>query len=434
MRPRVPAEMVVVAIRLHDVPALIQRDCCGVVPILLLPPGVLLVDALDIAIIAGVRFGTTEPYAGGLERHTDVLARELVRNRHRVTVFAGSRDDTPRNPPPYSWEPLIERPVRVSDAAREDVSMPPDAFMVEHDAYLDLFDRLRDRHFDVVHNNSVHYLPVISRDVRPVIHTLHTPPTPWLESAHRIGRRRRHGATVSVSFDNARRWRGIADEVIHNGVDLDRWKRGPGGGGYAFWSGRVVPEKGAHLAVAAAKRAGMPLVIAGPVYDRNYFEQMVEPALGVDCQYVGHCGADELATLLGASEVALVTPRWDEPFGLVVAEALACGTPVAAFRRGAVPELLGEESGVCVAADDVDALASALGTAAGLSRERCRVHAERNFSAQTMASRYEMVYEESIARRPVERLERVDLDLGLGADRGHRIDVRRAIAEGAWSN
>lgn len=353
-------------------------------------------DVLDIAIIAGVRFGTTEPHAGGLERHTDVLARELVRNGHRVTVFAGSRNDMPVVEPPYTLEPLIERPIRVSQAARADVSMPPDAFMAEHDAYLDVFDRLRDRQFDVVHNNSMHYLPVISRDVRPVIHTLHTPPTPWLESAHRIGRRRRRDATVSVSFDNAQRWHGIVDRVIHNGVDLDRWATGLGGGGYAFWSGRIVPEKGAHVAVTAARRAGVPLVIAGPTYDREYFERMIEPFLGDDCQYVGHRSVSELAALLGAADAAVVTPCWDEPFGLVVAEALACGTPVAAFRRGAVPELLNSETGVCVEADDVDALAVAIGTASGLDREQCRQRAERDFSAPKMASRYERVYAESM--------------------------------------
>lgn len=349
-------------------------------------------NTLDIAMIAGVRFGVAEPHAGGLERHTDVLARELVRNGHRVTVFAGSCADAPSEEPPYRWEPIVDHPIRVSDTARADVSMPPETFMVEHDAYLDVFDRLSDRAFDVVHNNSVHYLPVISRDVRPVVHTLHTPPTPWLESAHRIGRRRRQDTTVSVSFDNAQRWPGIVDRVVHNGVDVDRWTAGPGGGGYAFWSGRIVPEKGAHLAVAAARRAGMPLLIAGPMFDHEYFERSIEPFLGDDCRYVGHRDVAELSSLLGAAEVAVVTPRWDEPFGLVVAEALACGTPVAAFGRGAVPELLDAETGVCAPADDVDALAEAMITASRMQRERCRQHAEEDFSAARMAARYERVY------------------------------------------
>lgn len=353
-------------------------------------------ESLDIAMIAGVRFGVSEPHAGGLERHTDVLARQLVGNGHRVTIFAGSRSDVPAEKPPYTWEPITDRPMRVSEAARADVSMPPDAFMIEHDAYLDVFDRLNDRPFDIVHNNSMHYLPVISRDVRPVVHTLHTPPTPWLESAHRIGRRRRHDATVSVSFDNAQRWHGIADRVIHNGVDLDRWSMGSGGGGYAFWSGRIVPEKGAHLAVAAARRAGTPLLLAGPVFDHEYFEQTIEPFLSDDCRYVGHCGVDELASLLGAADVAVATPCWEEPFGLVVAEALACGTPVAAFRRGAMAELLDGDTGVCVDPDDVGALATAIGTASRLRRDRCRGRAEEDFSAQRMTARYERVYAGSV--------------------------------------
>ena len=355
-------------------------------------------DSLDIAMIAGVRFGVAEPHAGGLERHTDVLARALVGRGHRVTVFAGSRRDRPSVAPPYAWEPIADRPLLVSDAARADVSMPPDLFMIEHDAYLDVFDRLSDRHFDVVHNNSMHYLPVISRDARPVVHTLHTPPTPWLESAHRIGRRRRHDATVSVSFDNARRWSGIVDRVIHNGVDLDRWTMGSGGGGYAFWSGRIVPEKGAHLAVAAARQAGMPLVLAGPTFDREYFERTIEPFLGDDCRYLGHCDVDQLAELVGGADVAVVTPCWDEPFGLVIAESLACGTPVAAFRRGAVSEILDDDTGVCVDGDDVEALAAAIVAASGLGRDGCRRRAEQDFSATRMGARYERVYAEGVLR------------------------------------
>ncbi|MEO6652474.1 MAG: glycosyltransferase [Ilumatobacteraceae bacterium] len=354
---------------------------------------------LDIAVIAGVRFDTSEPHAGGLERHTDVLATALQRRGHSVTVFAGAGAPTKTPGRRYVVEPLVDEPIALSDAARADVSMPPDRFMIEHDAYLDLSDRLRERTFDVVHNNSLHYLPVLSDDRHPIVHTLHTPPTPWLESAHRIGRRRRrrHSRTVSVSNDNAARWNGIVDRVIHNGIDVDSWQTGDGGGGYAFWSGRLVPEKGAHLAIEAARRAGVKLIVAGPAHDRAYFDESIAPALGPDCEYVGHCVSADVARYLASADVAVVSPCWDEPFGLVVAEALASGTPVAAFRRGAIPELLDDEIGVIADAGDVDALADAILAASHLDRDACRRAARQRFAATAMAERYECVYRELLA-------------------------------------
>ena len=356
-------------------------------------------EPLEIAIIAGVRFDTAEPHAGGLERHTDVLARALQRRGHSVTVFAGSGEPADVADREYAVEPLVASPIELSDIARSDVSMPPEQFMIEHDAYLDLADRLGDRHFDVLHNNSLHYLPVLSDGRHPTVHTLHTPPTPWLESAHRIGRRRRQTRvrTVSVSNDNAARWDGIVDQVIHNGVDVDAWRFGDGAGGYVFWSGRLVPEKGAHLAIEAARRAGTRLLIAGPAHDREYFDRSIVPQLGPDCVYLGHCVSSEVARYLADAEVAIVSPCWDEPFGLVVAEALACGTPVAAFARGAIPELLDESIGVLAEPDSVDALARAICAARDIDRHGCHVAARRRFAATTMAGRYERVYDELLA-------------------------------------
>jgi glycosyltransferase involved in cell wall biosynthesis len=356
-------------------------------------------DKLRIAIIAGVRFGIGEPHAGGLERHTDVLARRLCARGHEVTVFAGTDATPPSAGASYTVEALTSQPLILSEGARADVTMPPEQFMIEHDAYLDLSVRLQAERFDVVHNNSLHYLPVVSASATGTVHTLHTPPTPWLESAHRI-RRKRPGscAVVSVSRDNARRWHGVADRVIHNGVDLDQWApRGERRDG-AFWSGRLVPEKGPDLAIAAAQKAGISLTLAGPIHDIGFFERSIRPHLGDECVYAGHCDATTTAELLAGSSVALVTPRWDEPFGLVVAEALACGTPVAAFARGAIPELLGSAVGACAPADDVTGLAGAIQEAMRCDPDRCRSVAVERYSADLMARRYERTYRQLLDR------------------------------------
>jgi glycosyltransferase involved in cell wall biosynthesis len=228
----------------------------------------------------------------------------------------------------------------------------------------------------------------------PIVSTLHTPPTPWLESAIQVEDECRvHFAAVSAH--TAQAWSHLIPDprVIRNGVDVDRWLPGPGGGA-AVWFGRLVPEKGAHLAIDAAVLAGRPLQLAGPISDHDYFEQEIRPRLaqpGID--YVGHRTQTELVRLVGAASVALVTPCWDEPYGLVVAEALACGTPVCAFARGALPELLDESCGRLVAPGDVGALAKAIVEASSLSRAAARRHAVRDCSLEHMIDGYVELYE-----------------------------------------
>ena len=282
----------------------------------------------------------------------------------------------------------------ISEAARADVSMSPEWWLQEHHAYLSLMLELAHADLDIVHNNSLHYLPVAMAAslAAPVVTTLHTPPTPWLESA--IQAPARCPVTfAAVSASTARAWRHVVPDatVVRNGIDVGRWRQGPGGGS-AVWSGRVVPEKGAHLAAQAAALAGVPLRLAGPLLDTAYFEQQVRPLLGGGIEYVGHLRTDELVELVGQSGASLVTPCWQEPYGLVVAESLACGTPVAGFARGALPELVDNRHARLVAPDDVSALAAALLEAMELDRDEVRAQAVATCSVEVMVDGYELLY------------------------------------------
>ncbi|MBW8486994.1 glycosyltransferase [Actinomadura parmotrematis] len=350
---------------------------------------------LRIALIASARFPIREPFAGGLEAHTWALARALQAGGHRVTLFAGAGSD-----PGLGVRELAVHVPEISEAARRDVSMPGAAMLADHHAYLQLMLELAaSREFDLVHNNSLHYLPIAMAAALPVpvLTTLHTPPTPWLESA--IQAPRRCPVTfAAVSAHAARAWRHLVPDarVVANGVDVRRWTPGPGGGA-PVWFGRLVPEKGAHLAIEAARLAGLPLRIAGPVSAPEYFEARIRPLLGEGVEYLGHLGTAELAGLLGGAAAVLVTPCWDEPYGLVVAEALACGTPVCGFARGALPELVTDACGRLVPGDDVAALAAALAETVGLSRADARAHAERTCSLEAMVGRYEQLYWELAA-------------------------------------
>lgn len=352
---------------------------------------------LRVAILAASRFPIIEPFAGGLEAHTWQLATGLAQRGHRVTVYAGAGSD-----PSLDVRPFASLPATFSTAARADVSFGPEATMVEHHAYLSTMlelARCAGDEFDVVHNNSVHHLPLAMAPAVDVaqVTTLHTPPTAWMELAVQACATPLPVRFCAVSRHTADAWRATLDaEVVPNAIDLARWPVGPGGAD-AVWTGRIVPEKGPHLAIDAARAAGMGLRLTGPIQDGSYWRDEVRPRLGPDVRWLGHLSQAELAHEVGTAAVAVVTPRWDEPFGLVALEALACGTPVAAIGRGGLTDLLDPTCSRVVHGEDPTALGRALAEAAGLDRAAARRHAEAHGSLARMLDRYEDLYRSAMA-------------------------------------
>ena len=347
---------------------------------------------LRIAVIAHHVAPIAPPFGGGVESLTWYLTRWLAQRGHEVVLHAPAGSAVPG----VEVRELDLKPV-LSTASRGDVSMPPPAFMGAHHAYQRLMLELAaDAPYDVVHSHTLHYLPVaLARLVAaPMLLTLHTPPTPWLESALRAPGAADALEISAVSSVTRRLWAPVltVDEVVPNGVDLSAWPLGPGGPG-AAWSGRMVPEKAPHLAIDAARAAGMALRLAGPVIDRDYFAAEVLPRLGDDAVYEGHLDHRALAELVGTSSVVLMTPAWEEPFGLVAAEAIAAGTPVAAFARGGLVDMIGPEAGRLAEPGDVAALARAAREAAALPRNGVRGFAERTLGIDAMGLRYETWYE-----------------------------------------
>lgn len=339
---------------------------------------------MQIALIGSARFPASPPFAGGLEAHTWCLAQGLRSRGHDVTVFDASDAD--------AFQP--------SESSRQDVAAGPVETLRDHHVHLRALRSIATSgRFDVVHNNSTHHLPIAMAPLLgvPMVTTLHCPPTPWLESALALGADE-VGTIVSVSASNAASWRHVVfADVVHNGVDVDRWAPTGARRHGAAWIGRLVPEKAPHLAIAAARRADLPLRLAGPIHDRTYFDDHVRPLLGGSIEYVGHLDVAGVVDVVASSIVALVTPMWAEPFGLVVIEALACGTPVAGFGTGALPEILGSQVGRLVAAGDVPALADAAIDASGLSNDECRRYVCERFSLDAMLDRYERILCEAAA-------------------------------------
>jgi glycosyltransferase involved in cell wall biosynthesis len=352
---------------------------------------------LRICLIASSRFPIRQPFAGGLEAVTFSLATELHRRGHEVAVFAAPGSDL--------GFPVVElsvTPYEPSAAARADVGAPPVVWMQEHHAYLTLMLRLireQDDDFDIVLNNSLHHLPVaMAPSLRiPLVTTLHTPPVAWLESAIELAGEA--STFVAVSQAMSRAWRHAVDAVtILNGVDPTWWVPGPGGPD-AVWFGRIAPEKAPHEAIDAALSSGRGIDLAGPVMDRTYFEAEVEPRLGARARYVGHLAQPDLCRLVGSAAVALVTPQWDEPYGLVAAEAMFCGTPVAGYARGGLLETVTPETGRLSASPDPASLGREVAAASRLDRREVRRHAEAAHGVGRMVDQYEALFDEMLAAR-----------------------------------
>jgi glycosyltransferase involved in cell wall biosynthesis len=301
---------------------------------------------LRVAVIAPLRYPISQPHAGGLESSVWNQVRTLRARGHHVLLCAVAGSDFLEGGPaeftlpPVVWDDEAEATDTTYPAGYLDRALPALdralTWIAEH------ADEL-----DVVENHCLHGLP-LSRAGElgvPVVSTLHTPALPDLLEHHARGLEPR-SRFLAVSEHTAREWSaaGIESLVLPNGVDTDRWPLGPGGDDLV-WTGRLVPEKGAHLAIQAARRTGRKLVLAGRVGDVGWFRREVEPLLDSQVRWVGELPQQELAALVGRSACALVTPVWEEPFGLVVAEALSVGTPVAAFDTGGVAEVVGSSVG-----------------------------------------------------------------------------------------
>jgi glycosyltransferase involved in cell wall biosynthesis len=188
---------------------------------------------------------------------------------------------------------------------------------------------------------------------------------------------------------------------VYNGtVDFSKYEFGPGGD-YLIWIGRFNPYKGAKEAIAAAKLAGQKIILAAPLKDPadiEYFNQYIKPEIDdKKVQYVGEIGIDEKNKLLGNAKAFLMPISWEEPFGLVMIESMACGTPVIAFDRGSVQEVINNnKTGFIVKPNDIKAMADSISKIDNLNRRDCRDWVKENFSIEQMVRGYEEIYQKLI--------------------------------------
>ena len=330
---------------------------------------------------------------GGTEQVIATLTEELVRRSHEVTLFASGDSQTSAR-----LVPIVETALWRSESVHADFSLFPTLTWGRLCREIDAFD--------VVHSH-IGPLGLLVARARggaspPVVTTLHGRLD--LPGSRPLYREFADAPLVSIS-DAQRRPVSQANWVatVHHGIPLQDYSFTPRSENYLAFLGRISPDKGLDTAIRVARRAGMPIRIAArkPLPFRNdsevrrdwdYYEQVVQPLLrepGVE--YVGEVGGRDKAVFLGNAAALLFPIRWPEPFGLVMAEALACGTPVLALRRGSVPEVV-EEGVTGLIRDTEQELVEAVNLIGELDRGRCRSEAERRFSPAAMADAYERVY------------------------------------------
>lgn len=339
---------------------------------------------MKIAVIAPGRHPIVEPYTGGLEAYCGILVDGLRALGHQVDLYAaaGSVGHVQEFEFPVpDWECTA-----AVQALQTDHTYPPGHCDVEDAAFARLRTHLENSDYDVVHNNSLHPELLLSTTL-PLVTTLHCPPVERM--AEVAGES--HSHFTAVSQTTADRWDLPGITVIPNAVDTDVWREGPGGDA-AIWFGRIVPEKAPHLAIDACREAGIPLTLVGRCANPTYWAQEIEPRLGVGARWIGTLNHAELAERVRHSQVAVITPEWEEPFGLVCIEAMACGTPVAAFARGGMAEILHASPCPTVPPGDVDALAHAIRHSTTVNRKAVARYARDNYGLEHFLERYLAIY------------------------------------------
>jgi glycosyltransferase involved in cell wall biosynthesis len=329
---------------------------------------------MKVAILAPITWRTPPRNYGPWEQVASVLTEALVKNGLDVTLFATGDSVTMAKLESVCKKPIGEHPV--------------DAKVWECLHISHLMECAAE--FDIIHNH-FDFLPLTySRLINtPVITTIH-----GFSSEEIIPVFKKYNDTSTyVSISNSDRHPDLRyAETVYNGIDEDLFRFGNAPGDYLLYFGRIHPHKGAHEAIQIAVASGKKLLLCGLIQDENYFIENVQPFINDSTiVYQGNVGPDQRNELLGKALALLHPISFEEPFGLSVVEAMMCGTPVIAFNRGAMKELIKDgETGFLV--NTVDEAVAAVGNIGHINRQVCRNHALKNFSSQVMSDNYLRLY------------------------------------------
>jgi glycosyltransferase involved in cell wall biosynthesis len=356
---------------------------------------------LKIAIMAPLVTAICEPQRGGSQAFVADLARGLAGRGHDVHVYAASGSEIPGvelidiGVDPQSLEGTLYRAsgVLMGESATAESAAASEA------AFTTAYAAMQVRRYDVIHNHAFD-APAIRLATAlqgPVVHTLHLPPDAAVAAALRhVARCSRPPAVAVVSDFQANAWRRVVqvDAILppYPPTRVIPWS-GTAGHGVLF-AGRLSPEKGAAEAIDIARAAGLPIELYGDIYDARYTRERIDPRRDLpDVTVRPAVPRTSLWDVMAGAAAVLCPAQWDEPFGLVAAEAQACGTPIVAFRRGGLTEVIEDAvTGFLVPPDDVQAATEAVGKVARISRQACRKHAEGQLDLELSLDAHERLY------------------------------------------
>jgi glycosyltransferase involved in cell wall biosynthesis len=337
------------------------------------------------------------------------LARGLAGRGHDVHVYAASGSEIPgvevidTGIDPRTLAGTLYRAFGPSAGEQAEAepaeAEPATAAAAAESAFATAYTTMQVIRYDVIHNHAFD-APAVRLATAlqaPVVHTLHLPPDKAVLAALlQVTRRSRSPAVAAVSNFQASAWRRVVpvDAILppYPPTRVIPWSGTAGQG--ALFAGRLSPEKGAAEAIDIARAAGVPIDVYGDVYDAGYSREQIDPRRGWPGVTV-HQGVPRtsLWEAIARAAVVLYPARWDEPFGLAAAEAQACGTPVVAFRRGGLGEVIVDGvTGFLVPPDDIRAAAEAVSKVAGISRSACREHAEGKLDLELSIDAHERLY------------------------------------------
>ncbi len=346
---------------------------------------------LRIAQIAPLWFPIPPEKYGGIERIISFLTEELVKRGHEVTLFASGNSKTEAKLIPLTKKGLIHLEVAWQDY------------------WFNLFNHSvafeKANQFDIIHCHWGIIGGFFQKIVKtPVLQTMHNTPNAidprWKIFNHYkndlnlvfISKSERKNAPVKIKNS----W------IVYNGMDISRFKFNPKSKEHFVWIARICEEKGTKEAIQIAKKAKVKLLLAGQIqpHHREYFRKEIKPELNSQIQYVGELSQKELSDFYGSAKGCLYPIRWKEPFGLVMTESMACGTPVIAFNRGSVPEVIKDgKTGFIV--KSINEAVRAIKKIDQIDRRECRKWVEENFSVEKMVDNYEKVYQKILAKQKI---------------------------------
>ncbi len=354
---------------------------------------------MKVAIMAPLVTAIREPQRGGSQAFVADLARGLAGRGHDVHVYAATGSQIPgvevidTGIDPRSLAGTLYR------AGGPPAEPASDAASAAEAAFATAYAAVRATRYDVIHNHAFDAPAVrLATALRaPVVHTLHLPPDDAVSAVLReAARGSRPPAVATVSNVQACAWRRVVpvDAILppYPATRAIAWSETAGRG--AVFAGRLSPEKGAAEAIEIARAAGVPIDVYGDVYDAGYSREQIDSKRGWPGVTV-HQGVPRtsLWQAMARAAVVLCPARWDEPFGLAAAEAQACGTPVVAFRRGGLPEVIVDDvTGFLVPPDDIRAATEAVARVPGISRAACRAHAENRLDLELSLDAHERLY------------------------------------------